>query len=172
MSGKGFYMLNELIYENSDIDMLIMSDVIGSMSTRYTCLRPPGAAGAALLTANNSIVYGAVRPASGSATCEQVGCMMEDGHCVRTIHAEVRAILNAARFGLVTEGATMYSILKPCFQCTKVIVTAGISKIVYAGAAYDEERTRLLIENAPQRIEIVRLTNSNGAPLIDYAQEK
>jgi dCMP deaminase len=90
--------------------------------------------------------------------------MMEDGHCVRTIHAEVRAILNAAKYGLATTRSTMYSILKPCFQCTKVIVAAGISKIVYAGAAYDEDRTMAVILNAPWEIEVVKLDTN-----LDYA---
>lgn len=156
-AGNGYYYLNTAITSAADFDNIVMTDIINQMSMRYTCNRPPGAAGAALIMDTGGIVYGDVKPADGAPTCKDVGCMIEDGHCVRTIHAEVRAILNAAKFGLCTKNAVMYSILRPCYQCTKVIIAAGITKIVYAGTAYDEERTQDIIKSAPQHIEIVKL---------------
>lgn len=56
---------------------------------------------------------------------------MDKGHCVRTIHAEVNAITQAARLGISTEGATLYCNTFPCWQCFKSIVAAGISEVVY-----------------------------------------
>lgn len=166
-AGRGYYSMNNQIVNDPDCDMIIMADVINNMTPRYSCLRPPGAAGAAVINKNHWIVYGDVKPADGSPTCKDLGeCMIEDGHCVRTIHAEVRAIMNAAKYHIAVDGGTIYSILKPCFQCTKVIVTAGITRIVYAGIAYDEERTKQLLENAPQKIEIVQLND-----MIPYAKE-
>lgn len=164
-NGDGYYYININILQSVDFDKIMMTDVINTMSARYTCLRPPGAAGAALVTMSGAVVYGDVRPADGSPTCKDVGCMMEDGHCVRTIHAEVRAILNAAKFGLTTQHAVMYSILKPCFQCTKAIIAAGITKIVFAGAAYDEVRTRDIVNNAPN-LSLYQLDAN-----LPYAQE-
>lgn len=140
--------LGDYLADHEHIHKIIMQDVIRQMSPKYSCLRPPGAAGAALLV-GRSLVFGDVRPADGSPTCKDLGeCLMEDGHCVRTIHAEVRAILNAATMSINPEGGVMYSILKPCFQCTKVIIASGIKKVVYAGAAYDEERTSEISDNA------------------------
>jgi dCMP deaminase len=166
-NGVGFFYVIEYLKSLKNLDELILEDVIRTMSPRYTCNRPPGAAGAAILTTEGKLFYGDVRPADGSLTCIDLeSCMIEDGHCVRTIHAEVRVILNAAKLGVCTKGATLYSILKPCFQCTKVIIAAGISKIVYAGAAYDETRTKNILENAPQKIEVVKL-NVN----LNYGQE-
>src|SRR5690348_17307641 len=40
--------------------------------------------------------------------CDDVGCQMEDGHCIRTTHAEANAIAFAARYGIKLEGATLY----------------------------------------------------------------
>lgn len=58
----------------------------------------------------------------------------EDGsetkHCLRTTHAEINAIALAAKKGIAIEGATLYTLLEPCVNCAKALVTAGIKKIV------------------------------------------
>ena len=63
--------------------------------------------------------------------CTDEGCLIIEGHCVRTIHAEVNAIAQAAQNGVSVAGATLYCTLKPCFNCYKTIISAGISQIVY-----------------------------------------
>lgn len=69
-----------------------------------------------------------------------VGCMMEDGHCVRVLHAEVNAIIRCAREGgRSTKGATIYVSASPCWSCFKAIVNAGIKRVVY-GEFYRDER--------------------------------
>lgn len=130
-----------------------MKYVINMTSWQYGCLRPPGAAGAGLLT-TRGIILGTVQPPFGSANCkEQHECEMENGHCVRNIHAEQRAIINAALFGICTYGSHVYSILKPCYQCTKAIIAAGVTHIFYVRAAYDEERTKAILNAANVTIE-------------------
>lgn len=140
-----------------------MQYVVENTSEGYTCNRPPGAAGAAIVT-DTTILYASVSPPDMSPTCKQVGCEMEwstdeldipyvyytdlHGHCVRAIHAEQRLITACARNGIATDGATVYSILKPCYNCTKILIAAGVKKIYYASRAYDEERTRIILENA------------------------
>lgn len=57
---------------------------------------------------------------------------MEDGHCIRTIHAEMNAILQCAKQGVSTENATIYVTHFPCLNCTKSIIQAGIKTIYYA----------------------------------------
>ena len=57
---------------------------------------------------------------------------MENGHCVRTIHAEHNAILQASRLqGASTEGTTLYTLYAPCIHCAKYLIAAGVKRIVY-----------------------------------------
>ena len=76
----------------------------------------------------------------GLPHCDDVGHMMEDGHCVRTVHAEINAIAQAARNGVRTDGAAIYVTASPCWPCFKAIVNAGITRIVF-GEFYRGERT-------------------------------
>ncbi len=145
-----------------------MKHVVEQTRYGYTCNRPPGAAGAAIVT-DATTLYTGVFPSNGSPTCKEVGCEIEYSidvisiaenpslsemteyihpHCIRTIHAEQRLITECARQGIRTEGATVYSILKPCYQCTKILIAAGVSNIFYASRAYDEERTQKILKNA------------------------
>jgi dCMP deaminase len=75
---------------------------------------------------------------------------MEDGHCVRTVHAEANAIVQAARHGVRIEGASIYVTASPCWGCFRLIANAGISRIGF-GEFYRDQRifevaTRLGIE--------------------------
>jgi dCMP deaminase len=65
--------------------------------------------------------------------------MMQDGHCVATIHAEANAIIQAARNGVMIEGATNYVTASPCWNCFKQLANAGVTRIVY-GEFYRDER--------------------------------
>jgi deoxycytidylate deaminase len=56
---------------------------------------------------------------------------LEDGHCVRTVHAEVNAIAQAAKLGIAIGGAVMYCNTRPCWNCLKTVVTSGIKEIIY-----------------------------------------
>lgn len=68
----------------------------------------------------------------GVAHCDEVGHMMEDGHCVATVHAEANAIIQAARHGTRVEGATIYTTASPCWPCFKLIAGAGMKRICFA----------------------------------------
>lgn len=147
------------VYTDYDVNRHFFKMLLDGVEERYTCLRPPRASGALLVAklSQNSMttILGDVAPAYGSPTCEEIEeCLIEysgDGphmtnpHCVRTIHAEVKAILRAARHGIMTDQAVMYSVNKPCFNCTKVIIEAGISRVFYLHAVYDEKRTQDII---------------------------
>ena len=63
---------------------------------------------------------------------------MQDGHCVRTIHAESNAIIQAARNGVRIDASDIYVTASPCFSCFKMIANAGIRRIVYAEFYRDE----------------------------------
>jgi dCMP deaminase len=61
---------------------------------------------------------------------------MEEGHCIRTVHAEENTILQAAAVGGVSaEGSTLYTTHSPCYHCTKKILVTGIKRVV-AGSEY------------------------------------
>jgi dCMP deaminase len=102
----------------------------------------------------------------GMPHCSDVGHMMENDHCVATIHAESNAILQAAKNGVMIDGATIYITASPCWSCFKQIANAGLRRIVY-GEFYRDERIfsvaeRLVIDllHLPTR----SLTPSGGPP--------
>ena len=66
----------------------------------------------------------------GLEHCEDVGCLIVDEHCVRTNHAEMNAIAQAARHGISINGATAYVTNMPCTTCAKALLAAGIARIV------------------------------------------
>jgi len=75
----------------------------------------------------------------GLPHCDDAGHLMEDGHCVRTTHAEANALVQAARNGVSVEGGGIYVTASPCFGCFKLIANAGLVRIVF-GEFYRDER--------------------------------
>lgn len=82
----------------------------------------------------------------GMPHCDDEGHMMEGGHCVRTVHAEANAIIQAARNGVRVEGATVYVTAPPCWGCFKMIANAGLARIVSGEFSRDERISRLATE--------------------------
>lgn len=99
------------------------------LSTRSTCHRL--AVGATIVRDKRIIASGYNGSVAGEAHCIDEGCYLEDGHCVRTVHAEMNALLQCAKFGVKTEGAEVYVTHFPCLPCTKALIQAGIQKIYY-----------------------------------------
>jgi dCMP deaminase len=61
-----------------------------------------------------------------------VGCEIgKNGGCTRTVHAEANAISFAARSGNSTDGADLFTTHSPCYDCAKLIINAGIVRVVY-----------------------------------------
>jgi len=75
----------------------------------------------------------------GMPHCDEVGYIMENDHCVATIHAEVNAILQAAKNGVMIDKSELYITASPCWNCFKMVANAGIKKICY-GDFYRDER--------------------------------
>jgi len=93
--------------------------------------------------------------------CSEAGHMMENDHCVATIHAEANAIIQAAKNGVAIDGSTIYVTASPCWNCFKTIANAGIRRIVY-GEFYRDER---IFEVARQlEIELQHLPPTISAP--------
>ncbi len=107
------------------------------VSSRATCDRKH--VGAVIVRDKSILATGYNGSIRGLSHCDEDGHMMEDGHCVRTIHAEANAIIQAARNGVRIEGATVYVTASPCWGCFKMIANAGISRIVF-GELYRDTR--------------------------------
>lgn len=119
-------------------------DLAQMAATRATCNRcvdlrfRPGRKGAGAVIVRDKVVLstgynGAPR---GMPHCDEVGHEMVEGHCIRTVHAEANAIAQAAKNGVSVEGATLYTIGSPCYDCLKILINAGIKRIV-CGQFYD-----------------------------------
>lgn len=90
---------------------------------------------------------------SGQEHCDEDGHMMVDGHCVRTIHAETNAVIQAALHGISTRYATCYVTHLPCLNCTKVLINAGIDRIVYDNSYRDDKIATGFLEAAGIQVE-------------------
>lgn len=75
----------------------------------------------------------------GMPHCTEIGHIMEDGHCIATIHAETNAIVQAAKNGVSIDGAAIYVTASPCWSCFKMIANSGIRRVVY-GEFYRDAR--------------------------------
>ena len=82
------------------------------------------------------------------------GCLMH-GHCVRTVHAEQNAILQGALNGVSLRGGSMYVTCQPCNNCAKMLINAGIIKIVFDGDYPDDFAMELFRESG---MEVIRLS--------------
>ena len=113
------------------------------LSLRSTCSR---LSVVAPIVKDKRIVSGGYNGSiKGDEHCIDVGCKVVEGHCVRTIHAEINAILQCSKFGVGTEGATIYVTHFPCLNCTKSIIQAGIKEICYANDYRNNEYARELL---------------------------
>ena len=68
----------------------------------------------------------------GQPHCDAVGHQIQDGHCIRTVHAEANAIIQAALHGISTKGCVCYLTHFPCYSCAKMLVNAGIVRVVFS----------------------------------------
>ena len=129
------------------------------VSTRSTCQRKY--VGAVIVRDKTILSTGYNGSIRGMPHCTDVGHMMEAGHCVATIHAEANAILQAAKNGVMIEGAAIYVTASPCWNCFKQSANAGVRRIVY-GEFYRDER----IFDVAEKIGI-ELVHHELAPLAE-----
>ncbi len=107
------------------------------VASRATCDRKQ--VGAVIVRDRCILATGYNGSIRGLSHCDEAGHMMEDGHCVRTLHAEANAVIQAARHGVRIEGADIYVTASPCWGCFKMIANAGLHRIVF-GEFYRDER--------------------------------
>jgi len=99
-------------------------------SKRGTCDRKQ--VGAVIVKERHVIATGYNGSVSGLPHCDDEGHDMVEGHCIRTIHAEMNALAQAARYGTRVDGGTIYTTASPCWACFRVLANAGIRLFVYA----------------------------------------
>lgn len=126
------------------------------VSLRSTCTRLE--VGAILVRNNRIIASGYNGSVDDSSHCIDEGCLVVNNHCVRTVHAEMNALIQCARFGVATENTQLYVTHFPCLQCAKHIVQAGIEKIYYEADYRNDSIAEQLFKEANIEVEKVPLT--------------
>jgi dCMP deaminase len=129
--------------------------IAAAVSERSTCDR--ALVGCVLVLDKRILTSGFNGSPAGQEHCDEAGHLMVDGHCVRTIHAETNAIIQAALHGVSTRGSTCYVTHLPCINCTKALINAGITRIVYGEAYRMDENAMAFLKAAD--IEVVHHVN-------------
>jgi dCMP deaminase len=125
------------------------------LALRSTCTRL--SVGATIVRDKRIIAGGYNGSIAGGDHCIDKGCYVIDHHCVRTIHAEVNALLQCAKFGVPTDGAEIYVTHFPCLQCCKAIIQAGIRTVYYSQDYKNHPYAIELFEQANVRLEKAEL---------------
>jgi dCMP deaminase len=118
-----------MAHQRSSWDQYFM-DIAKQVATRATCDRKH--VGAVLVRDRTILSTGYNGSIRGLPHCDDEGHMMENGHCVATVHAEANAIIQAAKNGVAIDEATIYTTASPCWACFKLIANAGCKRIVFA----------------------------------------
>ncbi|MGB9680184.1 MAG: deoxycytidylate deaminase [Thermoanaerobacteraceae bacterium] len=136
--------------------------IVDVVKTRSTCLRRH--VGAILVVDKHIISTGYNGPPTGLLHCEETGCLREQlgipsgerPELCRGVHAEQNAIIQAALNGVSTRGATLYVSSSPCVLCAKMLINAGVKRIVYQEEYPDELAFKLLKEANVDLVKIER----------------
>jgi len=136
--------------------------LVQEVAKRGTCDR--GKSGALIVKDKRILSTGYVGSPPGLPHCDEDGHVMKkvidkDGtqrqHCVRTIHAEQNAIIQAARYGPSIEGATMYCNMEPCRVCAMLIISAGIKRVVCINRYHAGQDTRDMFEKTGVELTVI-----------------
>lgn len=103
----------------------------------------------------------------GQPHCEDAGCIVVDNHCVRTNHAEVNALIQAATHGVTIKGATAYVTNMSCTTCAKALIAAGVNRIVVFSDFHDTLATQFFQDS---KVEVVKLSMPDR--IIQYEIDK
>ena len=137
-----------------------LAKVIGSWSS---CVRANRQVGSVIVRDKQIISTGYNGAPVGIKSCEEKGYCMRDKLSIASgtraemcfsAHSEQNAIVQAAKLGISLNGATIYVTHRPCTICTKLLINAGIKRIVYACGYPDEFAVKILSQS---EVEIVEL---------------
>lgn len=114
-------------------------NILIAVCSKATCNR---AKIGAIIIKNKSIIATGYNGAPrGLVHCDEKGHLLFHDHCVRTVHAEVNAILTAVRNGINIDDCEMYCLYKPCFRCMQILINSGIKNVYYFNDYKDEFQT-------------------------------
>ena len=139
-------------------------DMSRLVARRSTC--PRRRVGAVLVKDQRLVASGYNGAVRGAPHCDEVGCLMEDDHCVRAVHAELNAIIQCALEGVSSRGATVYTTDFPCVTCAKAMIQAGVERVVYLAPYPDRHSARILAEAG------IRLMRAKARPQGGYELEE
>ena len=133
-------------------------EVAEVVSKRATCLRRN--VGAVVVKDKRILATGYNGAPTGLSHCAEVGCLREklgipSGERIeicRGLHAEQNALIQAARYGISLDGSTVYTTLEPCITCAKMLVNAGIKRVVYS-EPYPDPLSREIFAEAKMQVE-------------------
>ena len=141
-----------------DRELLLQAVALGHSST---CDR--GDSGCVVARDGRVLATGYACSPPGGETCDRVGHMLievrRDGavhrHCSRTIHAEQRAIAEAARFGIPLGGATFYSTTEPCSTCARLIACVGAGGVIAARSHHGSIEASTILAEAGIPLKVI-----------------
>jgi dCMP deaminase len=148
--------------------------LVRAIARRATCDR--GMSGCVITRDKHILATGYVGAPAGLPSCDEVGHLFqevrkEDGsvskHCIRTTHAEQNAIVHAAKMGVSIKGATLYCTMTPCAVCAKLLINAGIVRVVCERDYHASQLSKEMLGQAkiPLEIHDLRLMNYSGQKL-------
>jgi len=137
-------------------------NIAREVSTRSTCDRK--FVGSVIVRDKCILATGYNGSIRGLSHCDEEGHLMEDGHCVRTVHAEANAIVQAARNGVRIDGASIYVTASPCWGCFRLIANGGIVRVAF-GEFYRDHK----IFDVAQRLGIELVDMSKPRPAKETA---
>lgn len=124
---------------------------------RSTC--PRRHVGAVLVRDRRVVATGYNGSVHGAPHCDEAGCLIVDGHCRRTVHAEMNALLQCAFHGVTSAGASLYATDYPCLDCAKALVQAGVARIVFQ-SDYPDPNSAPVLDAAG--VEVLRAVRRRG----------
>ncbi|PIE52226.1 dCMP deaminase [Candidatus Fermentibacteria bacterium] len=119
-------------------------------SERATC--PRMHCGCVIVKDKHVLATGYNGSLPGLPHCDDVGCLIVENHCIRTNHAEMNAITQAARSGISIVGATAYVTNMPCTTCAKALIGAGIRRVVVF-SDYHSTHAEMFFREADVRLD-------------------
>ncbi len=139
-------------------------DIVDIVKNRSTCLRRH--VGAIIVKDTRILATGYNGAPAGCRHCVDIGCLREERgipsgerhELCRALHAEQNAIVQAAQHGVSIDGGTIYVTAQPCVICSKLIINAGIKRVVYSGE-YPDELSKQLLNEA--NVELVQYYSPN-----------
>jgi len=136
--------------------------IVDATAKRATCDR--GRTAVVVVKDKMILTTGYVGSPVGIAHCDEVGHQIkkvthEDGtesqHCMRTIHAEANAIALAAKKGVAIDGSTLYCKLAPCYNCAKMVINAGIKRVVCQKRYHADKQSMEMFKMAKVQVEVL-----------------